>query len=128
MFLNSLNCVLVFHDNKSWSFIKWYTFKYVLFFISLIAFICPIVKLSRCFLFPSFNNILLTPCRNLLFQSTHHSAALPHKFLLSGWCPCMVVVCCMLEQVLGLSLKVVFCFHPVLSQLDLWLLLWLFSL
>ena len=34
-----------------------YTFKFVIFFISLIAFICPIVKLFRCFLFMSFDSI-----------------------------------------------------------------------
>ena len=40
-----------------------YTFKS--FFISLIAFAFPIVQLFRCFLFTSFDSILLTPCCNL---------------------------------------------------------------
>ena len=50
-----------------------YTFKFVLFFISLIAFVCLIVKLFRCFLFTSFDSILLTPCCNLSAFSKYPS-------------------------------------------------------
>ena len=40
-------------------------FKFVSFFISLIAFLSLMIKLFRIFLFMSFDSILLTPCRNL---------------------------------------------------------------
>ena len=42
-----------------------YTFKFVSFFISLIAFFSPIVKLFSCFFCTSFYSLLLTHCSNL---------------------------------------------------------------
>ena len=95
-----------------------YTFKFVLFFISLIAFICTTVKLFRCFLFMTFDSILLIPCCNLSAFSkclsfSSSSAQISVVWMMSMYGPCM------LEQILGLNLKVVFCFRPVLSELDL---------